>query len=739
VPGRRPVYRRIDPQQAPPQREPTEMEVVERQTGVVSLWIDHVPTRCIVELTLRFEPVRVRALAARHGAVMRLADDSRNIPARPGEPVQHHPKGRPRSELRIFREADRLARALDPTIDDIDDEIARGRDTLYLAPLTGTLRMLVREASGRRGRSRRAMSAWALNRGLRDIRLGIGQLFSGRSGGWSTWWRRLRAGGSRAGEVRRFEYDLEIGPAVFDREGLERQLADHRSIRTVKRLRYERRANPFVQLQAMTIERFVLPFDREPPPVLQLDSAFLAREAVPLVRLTRMQSLPDAIGDLAALGLGLARTVVGVHLWTFRKPEPPADRIVDRLPQPLPRAGGGHWVPEVTTLAVESGTRGADEPPAGGAVPVLPVVRLSRYRDRAVVRDAPPVVLLHGYSASGTTFAHPALQPSLAGFLLERGYDVWVADLRTSAGLPTATLPWRFEDVAFHDIPAVFAHVRGATGGVPIHVVAHCMGTVMLAMAVLRPRAHTGPWRRELAGLPGWLGHVLLSQAGPVLSFSPANVLRAYVMRYARQLLGGGAWLLRAGTPPSAADDLLDRLLAALPYRDDQHFDEENPSLWVGAAATSFVRTRHRMDALYGETFRLERLPRAVRDAIDDLFGPLNLETVAQVIKFAQLQQLAAAEGAPDAYGGFRVDPATLAERWTFPTLQLQSLRNGLIDPATVQRTRYAFRHLADRYRVEALAGMGHQDPLIGHDAQRVFERIERFLGRGHDPRGDDR
>ena len=58
-------------------------------------------------------------------------------------------------------------------------------------------------------------------------------------------------------------------------------------------------------------------------------------------------------------------------------------------------------------------------------------------------------------------------------------------DLRSSAGLPTATGTWPFETMAQEDIPLAIQHICNATGSDKVDVVAHCMGASMFSMSLL--------------------------------------------------------------------------------------------------------------------------------------------------------------------------------------------------------------------------------------------------------------
>ena len=180
--------------------------------------------------------------------------------------------------------------------------------------------------------------------------------------------------------------------------------------------------------------------------------------------------------DLARFALYLFRVVLQVHALSFRRPDARTDREPSRLP--------GAIVGRLPSPEIE--WRVVGHKPDGKAV----YTRLARYRDRACIAKKSaegenPVLLIHGYSASGTTYAHPAVQDNLAETLCNAGRDVWIIDLRSSAGLDTATEGWAFEDMAEADIPDAICHILAVTGSGKIDVVAHCMGSAMFSMAVL--------------------------------------------------------------------------------------------------------------------------------------------------------------------------------------------------------------------------------------------------------------
>jgi hypothetical protein len=612
----------------------------------------------------------------------------------------------------------------------------------FSAPIEGTLTFMHREASTYPERRCRALRAWIKNRGTRDTWQAVPKLYAdwrahvapppipAGAGNWSickhlpfgkNLCRRfaqrmdqLFALGSHAGEVRLFEYDLTIGKREpLPQSGIDTDAFDHRhKIKGRKCVTYGRRSNPWWQMIRMSLDTFP-GLVADPPPVLELDTNYLTQQGAPLMRILRQNDEPAAIADLAAVGGYFVRLLLSLHVWSFRKPDP-AD---PGEPQRLPGIVKGLPPPEISEICVA-------KLPDGRPVNA----RLTRYP--RPVSERPPILLIPGYSASGTTFAHPALDPHAAGFFWERGRDVWILDMRTSCGMPTARMPWAFEDAALADIPAAVNFIWNETlrdrppDKHTIDVLAHCMGSVMFSMALLAPPASGDLFFREREELPARIGKVVLSQIGPVVVFTPANIFRAYMMSYLRAFLPLANYEFRIGPAPSLTDQLIDRVLAAMPYPENE-FDIENP-WWQPCKRTPWVGSRHRMDALYGRDFNVENLSKRTLHAIDDLFGPLSTDTVAQAIHFARLGVITNRAGR-----NVFVTRRNLRERWTpkRPTLSIHGVDNGLYDISTLARMTKLFKHdMGMAYDAIPFEGIGHQDSLIGTKAGEVFEAVGRFL-----------
>ena len=710
------VFRRLDPHDAPPPRQETEIQVLERLSGRIT--VDG--KERIAELTLRFKEQAVERL-------MSPASRARLLTVDPWDGNGN--SSSIDSKLRLFTPRAWARCQRDPIREPADTEACA------VFPIAaGALRIFHRERSDPCSRRIRTLVPWFQNRGWRDAAQTLVDRLTGeesRTSPQDPWsvllrnrWTSTYNLLSRAGEVRLLEYVLDLGAPTRCADGTQLPGWNGARLRGFKRLTYTRRGNPWRQLMNVSFEQAPFRGIGVTDPVLELDLHFLTRCEVPLLRITRQADQPTALIDLICFALYLMRVLLRVHTWSFRKPDPPPAREICRLPGYVPGLGK----PEIFEIPV-------DRLPGVAGTPVF--IRLTHYAGNR--KGARPVLMIHGYSASGTTFAHHST-PSLARYLRDRGCDPWLVDLRTSSGMPTARHPWSFEEVAYSDIPLAVDHVFRACGGNPIDVVAHCMGSAMLSMALLgdepdkRPTDELDPddpyWslRKEL---PKRIRRLVISQVAPLTMFSRANVFRAFVMRYLLQYLDADHYAFRVEGKPTFGDQLFDRLLATMPYPEEE-FDYENPP-FLRALRRPWVGTRHRMDALYGRDFSIKNMSPTMLRYIDDHFGPMSVETVSQTIHFARFGQLA------DRNGNTRfATPQRMLERLKFPIFSIHGKDNGLADRSTkfyMDRNNRLLGRKLD-YRAKAYTGLGHQDSLIGTSAEReVYPDIVAFLEEKREPR----
>ena len=708
------------PPQAP---EPTRVQIVERLWGRVDglagpkgrelRW---------VELTFAFEPVSVDALTQPLRKRLTLSSQTMDGEARV-------------NCLRIYRHRDLQGRSLDALSEQERECIAEVR-----APLQGHMDLLEREPSRSIGRRLRAFTAFVRNRLAQDVmrylrsRSPRNRNQPGLLRVFCTLLARSWRLASQAGEVRRFEYRARVGGDVEPKDPAAKdfwhQTLFGTDIHGHKRFTYAWGENPWNQLLYLNLRRLGTsllpggwwPWRRSFP--LKLDARFLAGQGVPLLRITEQANQVRALTDLAHLGLYWIRLFAKLQLWQLRQPDAPPEGV----PQRLPGTVKGLPAPEITEIDLEPSPVAGLKRNTQGARRA--VVRLTRYRGMpsgAGEAPKPPLVFIHGYSASGTTFAHDAIEHPAALHFWRTGRDIWLLDLRTSAGMSSARDPWAFEDAAWADIPVALRHIARQVEherGIPkaqVDVFAHCIGAVMLSMALLtgpgdivngndQPKRYTD----ELNALPATLRKVVLCQKGFYVDYTDANILRAYLINFFKAGLLGG-YSFRPSPLPRQREQLFDALLSTLPYPPEA-WPLENP--WL--RRTPWSATRRRMDALYERTFNIERMPQPVLERIDDFFGPLNLETVSQVIHIARHRQVALKNGR-----AVSLDRIVLWPR--AGTLILSATDNGLVSPQTGRRMAEQFEKEGIAHRFEHIPG-GHQDILIGRGAERLWQTVEAFL-----------
>ena len=156
-----------------------------------------------------------------------------------------------------------------------------------------------------------------------------------------------------------------------------------------------------------------------------------------------------------------------------------------------------------------------------------------------------PVILCHGMSSNRWDMDGPG-RVSMARYLLRRGYDVWVVELRGAGRSmrPTWTngkrYDWTFEDYVQHDAAAALSLVLHATRAPAVHWVGHSMGG-MIAYALLMSPASRTIASAVTLGSPSMseVGHPLLDFGVPyswLLRFLPARLWIGTLARLASPL-----------------------------------------------------------------------------------------------------------------------------------------------------------------------------------------------------------
>ncbi|SFQ49026.1 Choline dehydrogenase [Variovorax sp. OK605] len=528
---------------------------------------------------------------------------------------------------------------------------------------------------------------------------------------------------SHLGQARLIEYEwtvqrVENGPPL--------KVGDRLTL--TKRIAFVEGGNPWRQLSEGELRR-VGPFTSQDLGWMTLDPSYFVEKQQPLLCVEHQQDMPNQLGDLAELALWVLRIVLQIHVLDFVPPPDSPKTECERLPGVVDGV-----TPEPVDVMSCPGARAA------------PPRLLSRYRPPSPRAGTRPVMLIHGYGASGSTFAHRSIPGNLVHSLLEAGREVWVLDLRTSIGFPARPRAyWSFDEVAETDIPDAVRTVQAAyastgtdtdtdTGVAPVQidVVAHCIGAAMFSVAVLRT-----------PGLHEDIGAVVLSQVGPLLRATAFNRFRGYVAGYLQQFAG----IDEFDTRPELTRMkrlLVDGLLATFPYPDD---DGEAQTL---KTAPGFAAVRHRADAIFGQTMRLHNIGKDTLDSLDSIYGFVKLRGLSQVGCYAREEVLTDAGGQNRA-----VAFEQIGRRFGFPVLMLHGRQNAVFDWRGSYDSFWLLKRVFGKddglprdppelpapgkgdlflgegtpHQLRVLDAYGHQDTLIGEKAcDDVFPHIVGFL-----------
>jgi cholesterol oxidase len=320
-------------------------------------------------------------------------------------------------------------------------------------------------------------------------------------------------------------------------------------------------------------------------------------------------------------------------------------------------------------------------------VPLL----LTRYRGG----PRGPVLLAHGLGTSSRIFSTETIGTNLVEFLCARGFDVWLADLRVSIDLPSATQRSTGDDVATKDFPALVATIRYVTGAKQLDAIVHCYGATTLFMSVL-------------AGLAG-VRSIIASQAA-AHAVVPWRLRLEASARLATMLSVTGLRSVSTRVnATSSVDRALDSVLAAMAV----------PAERCASA------TCRRVSLVYGRVFRHEQLTPETHDALPDLFGSSNLGALEHMAAIVRRGRLVSATGRDDYLGH--------VERLALPVTFIHGALNERFLPASTAAT-YAMlcaKHGAKRYDRHVIAGYGHMDCIIGKSAStEVYPLMLRHLER---------
>lgn len=294
-----------------------------------------------------------------------------------------------------------------------------------------------------------------------------------------------------------------------------------------------------------------------------------------------------------------------------------------------------------------------------------------------------PVLLVHGLGVSSLIFTIDTIDTNLLEYLLEKGYDVWLVDYRSSIRLPAARMPYTADQVATIDLPQAVAQVLQLTGHPDIQVIAHCFGGSTFTMALL-------------AGLTG-VRSAVISQVSAHINAPPLVGFKAG-LRTAEALEKIGVSSLDAspGASTGWSDHLLDAALRLYPVE----FEEQCSS-----------RVCRRITFMYSVLYEHDQLNAATHEALGDMFGEASMSALDGVTRMVRAGRVLDAQG-NDVY-------LPHLNRMAIPIRFIHGEENACYLPASTERTFDALRERngSALYSRVVIPNYGHIDCIFGKDA----------------------
>ena len=319
-------------------------------------------------------------------------------------------------------------------------------------------------------------------------------------------------------------------------------------------------------------------------------------------------------------------------------------------------------------------------------------LRLTRYK----AGDKGPVMLASGFGMSSHSFLTPTIDKNFTEFLAGAGYDVWLFDYRAGIDLPSAGTEFTIDDIARTDWPTAVRKVQEETGRDDLQAFGHCVGSVSLQMAIL-------------AGLQG-IRTAVCAQFPLHPTSSVFNMVKAQ-FHTADVFAALGTDGLAPDNRLSMRDEMLDIALRALPMPAEER---------CGQAVCRWI------NAVYGCTHRHAQLNEATHQALNEMFGFGNIESMEHLALMLRKGHAVTHTGGMDYFD----HPERMAGT---KVLFLQGMHNYIFHPAGTFRT---WRWLKSQnphgdYQRKELPGYAHLDAIVGNRAAvDVYPLVTDFLDR---------
>jgi cholesterol oxidase len=314
-------------------------------------------------------------------------------------------------------------------------------------------------------------------------------------------------------------------------------------------------------------------------------------------------------------------------------------------------------------------------------------LRLTRYRGG----EKGPLILTHGLGVSSGIFTIDTIETNLLEYVFAQGYDAWLLDYRASIELPSARTQFNADDVATRDYPAAVEMVRSLTGAASVQMIAHCFGATTFCCAML-------------AGLQGVRSAVISQIATDVVTPAESRLKAGLHLPDLLEAIGIDDLDAAADRHSGWKEKVFDAAARIVPAQGAQPCESE---------------VCRQISFMYAPLYRHEQLNQATHDALHEMFGIANVESLQHLARMVRAEHLVGADGDE------RYIPNI--ERMAIPIAFIHGAKNACFLPESIERAmkRLADANGADLYSRHEIPEYGHIDCIFGRDAARdVYPHI---------------
>lgn len=375
---------------------------------------------------------------------------------------------------------------------------------------------------------------------------------------------------------------------------------------------------------------------------------------------------------------------------------------------------------------------GSELPPAKGLEDfevfhpeVEPGVYLKLTRYRKDDASLGPVILANGFGTKASSFATSTVNRNVVQVLKEKGFDVWLFDYRGSGDIEASLGSFTLDDVALKDWPAAIDLVTDRTGAPNVQVLVHCVGSMTLFMAVMAGESR--------------VRSIVSSQLGPHaitnwFKFAQADSRTAELLAHGAsekmvgvlKLMGFDEKMLEMAR--KGVDVVDPRSHTGLGEPQETEIDPVIDALLWDVPSFAPVScknpTCHRINFIFGPSYRHENLNQATHNAITHMFGPVSTRPFQHIAKIFTEGRVVSDDGALDYFAH--------PERLAMPVHFIAGGRNQEMLPEATLRTldwlRRANPEWAEFYTRKVYPEYGHMDCFIGKSADSIFHDLAEVL-----------